>query len=174
MAGYSRENKRQNDALQTILRGATPEGKVQVGYTGKSEDRGDKIDRLSDIMKEARMPWFCPSCKKVMKHRLDDKTWSRYNHCFDCQVEFENKMRIDGTYDELKESKIKDDKLAWIKDQKQQIKELKEQKTPDFFNQVAADGQTLDKEKWNVNMEKIVEKADEYLEYLDKEEESLK
>tara|TARA_A100001011_G_scaffold276232_1_gene285902 strand:+ start:115 stop:639 length:525 start_codon:yes stop_codon:yes gene_type:complete len=174
MAGYSRENKRQNDALQTILRGGTPEGKVQVGYTGKSEDRGDKIDRLSDIMKEARMPWFCPSCKKVMKHRLDDKTWSRYNHCFDCQVEFENKMRIDGTYDEWKESKIKADKLAWIKDQKQQIKELKEQKTPDFFNQVAADGQTLDKEKWNVNMEKIVEKADEYLEYLDKEEESLK
>ena len=174
MAGYSRENKRQNDALQTILRGGTPEGKVQVGYTSKTEKHGDKIDRLSDIMKEARMPWFCPSCKKVMKHRLDDKTWSRYNHCFDCQVEFENKMRIDGTYDEWKESKIKADKLAWIKDQKQQIKELKEQKTPDFFNQVAADGQTLDKEKWNVNMEKIVEKADEYLEYLDKEEESLK
>ena len=89
-------------------------------------------------------------------------------------IEFENQMRIDGTYEEWKEDKIKADKLAWIKDQKQQIKELKEQKTPDFYNQVAADGQTLDKEKWGMNMEKITEKANEYLEYLNKEEESLK
>ena len=33
MAGYSKENKRQNDALQSILRGGTPEQKIQVGYT---------------------------------------------------------------------------------------------------------------------------------------------
>ena len=42
-----------------------------VGYDKKEEKQvGDKIDRLSDIMKEARIPWFCPSCKKVMKKEL--------------------------------------------------------------------------------------------------------
>jgi len=72
MAGYSRENSRQNEALQSILDGGSPEERVQVGYTGKKEKSGDKISPLSDIMKEARMPWFCPSCDKVMKKRLDD------------------------------------------------------------------------------------------------------
>ena len=64
----SRESVRQNKAMQSILRGETPEQRVMVGYDKKPEsNHGDKIDRLSDIMKDARMPWFCPSCKKVMK-----------------------------------------------------------------------------------------------------------
>ena len=33
---------------------------------------------------------------------------------------------------------------------------------------------TLDKEKWNINTDKMMEKADEYLEVLDKLEDSLK
>ena len=48
-----------------------------VGYDKKQKNNhGDKIDRLSDIMKDVRiLPWFCPSCKKVMKKRLDNKMW---------------------------------------------------------------------------------------------------
>ena len=64
----SRESVRENKAMQSILRGETPEKRIMVGFESKDEKpTGDKIDRLSDIMKEARMPWFCPSCKKVMK-----------------------------------------------------------------------------------------------------------
>ena len=173
MAGYSKENKRQNDALQSILRGGTPEQKIQVGYTGKKQKSGDQIDRLSDIMKEARMPWFCPKCKKVMKHRMDNKTWALYNHCFDCQIKFENKMRIDGTYEEWKQNNIKESKLAYIKDQRVQIKEFKEQNTPEFFEQFRPDGYSVDKDKWTMNAEEMNKKADEYLEFLDKLEESL-
>ena len=173
MAGYSKENKRQNDALQSILRGGTPEQKIQVGYTGKKQKSGDQIDRLSDIMKEARMPWFCPKCEKVMKHRMDNKTWALYNHCFDCQIKFENKMRIDGTYEEWKQNNIKESKLAYIKDQRTQIKEFKEQNTPEFFEQFRPDGYSVDKDKWIMNAEEMNKKADEYLEFLDKLEESL-
>ena len=174
MAGYSRENKRQNDALQSILDGGMPEEKIQVGYTGKSEKHGDKISPLSDIMKEARMPWFCPKCKQVMKHRLDNKTWPMYNHCFECQIKFENKMRIDGTYDAWKETKIKAGKLSYIRDQRQQVLELKEQSTPEFFEQVRPDGYSVDKDKWTMNTDNLMKKADEYLEFLDKLEDSLK
>ncbi len=88
--------------LNQLITGKTPEKRVMVGYEGdkKKKKSGDKIDRLSDIMKEARMPWFCPKCKKVMKKRLDNKIWFIYNHCFDCQIKLENKLRIDGKYDE--------------------------------------------------------------------------
>ena len=173
MAGYSRENARQNKALQSILDGGAPEGRVQVGDTGKKETSGDQISPLSDIMKEARMPWFCPSCKVVMKKRLDNKTWAVHNHCFDCQVDFENKLRIDGKYDEWKDNKVKENKLSWIKDQKQKLVEFANQKTPEYLLQNRPDGYSVDKEKWSLNGDELKEKAKEALEYLNKLEESL-
>ena len=51
MAGYSKESKRQNDALKSILDGGAPEKRVQVGYEGKKQVSGDQISPLSDVMK---------------------------------------------------------------------------------------------------------------------------
>ena len=82
-------------------------------------------------------------------------------------------MRIDGTYDKWKENNIKESKLAYIKDQRAQIKEFKEQNTPEFFEQFRPDGYSVDKDKWTMNSEEMNKKADEYLEFLDKLEESL-
>ena len=50
---------------------------------------------------------------------------------------------------------------------------FKEQDEPTFYNQVAADGETLDKEKWSVNIKKLKEQADEALNHLQKIEDSL-
>tara|TARA_R100000149_G_scaffold13602_1_gene5080 strand:- start:354 stop:878 length:525 start_codon:yes stop_codon:yes gene_type:complete len=170
----SRESVRQNKAMQSILRGETPEQRVMVGYDKKPEsNHGDKIDRLSDIMKDARMPWFCPSCKKVMKKRLDNKMWILYNHCFECQLQIENKMRIAGTYEEWKNENIKKNKLAWINEQRQSIIEWKSQDAPTVFNQVSPDGHTVQKEKWLTDKKELDEKADEALNYLNELEESL-
>ena len=48
MAGYSKENERQNKALKSILKGQAPEERVMVGYEGKKDNTPcDKIDRLS-------------------------------------------------------------------------------------------------------------------------------
>ena len=132
--GYSKEAERQNKALGDVLAGRTPEKRVMVGYEGKKDKGGDKISRLSDIMKEARMPMFCPKCDVIMKKRLDNKFWSMFGHCFDCQVKVENKMRIKGTYDKWEEQKVIANKLAWITEQKQLIKEFKNQKNPEFCN----------------------------------------
>ena len=117
----SREEVRQNKAMQSILRGETPEKRVMVGFDKKTEKQGDQIDRLSDIMKEARVPWFCPKCKSVMKKRLDERMWYLHGHCFNCQITIENKMIIDGTFDDWEKEKVKQNKLAWIKDKKQEF-----------------------------------------------------
>jgi len=169
----SKENVKQNKAMQSILRGESPEKQIQVGYTGKTTKKGDQIARLTDIMKEARMPWFCPSCKVVMKKRLDDKTWAIYNHCFECQLKFENRLRIKGEFDEWKNNKVKENKLSWIKDQKQKLVEFANQKTPEYLLQNRPDGYSVDKEKWSLDGDELKEKAKEALEYLNKLEESL-
>ena len=180
--GYSRENKRQNAALQSILHGETPEIRIFVAKEDlefkkklrrEKEEEKKRIDEKFEATKEARVPWFCPECTRVMKKRLDDRMWYLYGHCFDCQVRVENKMRIEGTYDEWAEKKIIANKLAWLKDQKQSIEEFKKQDKVEFWQQVRPDGYSVDKEKWQMDVKQIEEQADEALEYLQKIEDSL-
>ena len=181
--GYSRDIERQNQALQTILDGGTPEKRIYIAKEDldfkksmqeKKEKDRERINKKFEATKEARMPWFCPACKKVMKKRLDDRTWFMHNHCFDCQLKIENKMRIDGTYDDWIAKKEKANKLAWIKDQKVMIKEFRNQKEPEFFQQFRPDGYSVDKESWEIDMDAIKKQADEALEFLEKMEDSLK
>ena len=161
--GYSKEAERQNKALGDVLSGRTPEKRVMVGYEGKKQESGDQISRLSDIMKDARMPMFCPECDKIMKKRLDDKFWRMLGHCFDCQVKIENKLRISGEYEEWAENKIRKNKIAFIKDQIQAISEWKDTKAPEWYNNVGVNYPMLEKEKWDVDMKKVQKEADDAL-----------
>mgnify|MGYP001192453933 CR=1 FL=1 len=171
--GYSKESERQNKVLGDLLAGRTPEKRVMVGYKGKEQESGDQISRLSDIMKEARMPMFCPECDKIMKKRLDDKFWMMFGHCFDCQIDIENKLRIEGKYEEWAENKIKNNKIAFLKDSIQKIEEFKNQKAPEFYNQVGVNYPELQKEKWGGDMTQVNAIADEALEEYTKALEKL-
>ena len=179
----SRESVRENKAVQSILRGETPEKRIFVAM----EDANEKKERQKQIAKEreessersealkaARTPWFCPKCDKVMKKSLDDKMYLIYNHCFDCQVKIENKMRIDGTYEDWEKEKVKANTMSWIKEQKISIEEFKKQKTPEYYNQINPDGHSIEKEKWDMDMSLVMKQADEALEHLQKMEDSLK
>tara|TARA_R100000322_G_scaffold8924_1_gene5671 strand:- start:131 stop:655 length:525 start_codon:yes stop_codon:yes gene_type:complete len=170
--GYSKESERQNKALGDLLSGKTPDKRIMVGYEGKTES-GDKISRLSDVMKEARMPMFCPKCDVIMKKRLDNKFWNMYGHCFDCQIKIENKMRIDGTYEEWEKSKVKQNKISFIKEQIQAIEEWRDMKAPEFFNNVGVNEPMLEKEKWDIDVEKIKKEAEEAIEKFTEELEKL-
>ena len=124
MAGYSKETERQNKALKSILRGETPEKRIFVSQEDlefkkklqkEKEIEQKRIEEKLEATKEARMPWFCPECKKVLKRQLDEKMWYLYQHCFDCQIKIENKMRIDGTYNEWEQEKVKQNKLSRVR-----------------------------------------------------------
>ena len=158
---YSKEAERQNKALGDVLAGRTPEKRVMVGYEGKKQKSGDQISRMTNLMKEARMPMFCPECDKIMKKKLDDKMWRMFGHCFDCQVTIENKLRITGEYEEWAENKIRKNKIAFIKDQIQAISEWKDMKAPEFYNNVGVNYPMLEKEKWDVDMDKVQREADD-------------
>ena len=82
-------------------------------------------------------------------------------------------MRVDGTYDEWIKSKEKENKIAWIQEQKESIEVWRNQKAPSVYNQINPDGQQLAKEKWLNDSKELNKKADEALEYLSKMEEEL-
>ena len=174
--GYSKESERQNKVLGDLLAGREPEKRVMVGFnSGKEpEKHGDKIDRLSDIMKEARMPWFCPECDKTMKKKLDNKFWRMMGHCFDCQVKIENKLRVEGKWEEYEKKKILENKKAYLKDLKQSIDEFEASggKTT-FFNEVGVTEKGVEKEEWSMGQENFDQLVDEAREHIERREMEL-
>ena len=125
--------------LKDLLSGKTPEKRVMVGYESKKQKSGDKVSRLSEIMADARMPWFCPKCKKIMKKQADNKMWMYFGHCLECQVEEEHQMRINGTFNEFAEKKVITSKIDMIKEQIVQITEWKSNTSFDNVEPVNVD-----------------------------------
>ena len=175
MANYSKDMERQNKALKDLMSGKEHvKDYVQVGYEGKKpENLGGKTreGKMTSIMQDVRMPWFCPNCKKAMKKKLDTKFWRTKGHCFDCQIELENKMRINGEYEKYAKTLINENKKAYLKDLKQSIEEFEQTGgKAEFFNSVGVQEVELEKEKWEMGesqFNKIVEEAKEYITKLE-------
>ena len=170
MANYSKEAERQNKALKDLMtKGTTEKDYVQVGYEGEQENLGGKTreSELSKVMQSIRMPLFCPKCDKAMKKKLDDKFWRTQGHCFDCQIDIENKMRIEGTYEEYAKTKMLENQKAYLKDLEQSLDDF--EKTGgkhEWFNQVGVQNPELEKEKWEMGkdeFEKTISDAREFI-----------
>jgi ribosomal protein L37AE/L43A len=184
MAGRSKEAERENKALSAILKGQEVEKRSMVGYTPEAEKNlGGKTRKseLTDIMAEVRMPWFCPECKKAMKKKLDDKFWRMMGHCFDCQVEFENKLRIKGEFDDWAERKMLENQKSQLKDLEQSITDF--EKTggkKEWYNNVGVNTPMLEADKWEMGkkqFEKTIQDARDFIrekrEIVEKAEQQL-
>lgn len=174
-----RERERQIKNISRVARGDKVEKKifVQMEDLNEKKQRQEQIklereerNNRSDVLKEARTPWFCPSCNKVMKKRLDNKMYRLYNHCFDCQIKFENKLRIEGKYKSWERRKVLNNKLAWIDEQKQGVEEWRAQsvKPIEVHNSVGVQNIELEREKWDIDVEKINKMATEAIAEFDK------
>ena len=170
MAGYSKEAERQNKALKDLMTtGKTEKDYVQVGYEGEKENLGGKTreSELSKVMQGVRMPWFCPNCKKAMKKKLDDKFWRMMGHCFDCQVDFENKLRVKGKFDDWAQQKMLENQKSQLKDLEQSLDDF--EKTggkKEWFNQVGVNNPELEAEKWEMGekeFEKTISDAKDFI-----------
>ena len=177
MAGYSKEMERANKALKDLMSGKDHEKEyVQVGYEGKKEDLGGKTREsdLSKVMQSVRMPLFCPKCKKTMKKKLDDKFWRTKGHCFDCQIEFENQLRVKGEFDTYAKEIINGNKKAFLKDMKQSLDEFEETGGKvEWLNSVGVQDVELEKEKWEMGESEFAKVVDEAKEHITKLEKAI-
>ena len=175
MAGKSKEAERENKALASLLRGEEVEKRSIVGYTPeaqKNEGGKTRKSELTDIMASVRMPWFCPECKKAMKKKLDDKFWRMMGHCFDCQVEMENKLRIKGEFDEWAQRKMLENQKSQLKDLEQSIIDF--EKTggkKEWYNNVGVNTPMLEADKWEMGKEKFEETIQEARNFIQEKRE---
>lgn len=177
MAGYSKEQERQNKALKDLMSGKDYEKDyIQVGYQGKTaENKGGETreSELSKTMQSVRMPWFCPQCKKAMKKKLDNKFWYLYKHCFDCQIDFEHELRLKGEYKEWELSKTKNNQKAWVDDMIQGIEQWRNERPVDQVYNVGIDAPEVKIEKPKVNEEALNKLADDAIKDLKKMRENI-
>jgi|MGYP001193325609 ribosomal protein L37AE/L43A len=176
MAGRSKEAERQNIALKNILDGKPTEKRSMVGYQGEQEKNlGGKTreSELSKIMQSVRMPLFCPKCKKTMKKKLDDKFWRLFEHCWDCQIDFEHKLRLEGKYDEWATERAKKNQRGWIEDMIQSIEQWRTERPVDQIYDVGIKDPEVKIEKAQVNEKALNKLADDAIKDLKKMKENI-
>ncbi len=176
MAGRSKEAERQNVALKNILDGKPAEKRSMVGYQGEQEKNlGGKTreSELSKIMQSVRMPLFCPKCKKTMKKKLDDKFWRLFEHCWDCQIDFEHKLRLEGKYDEWATDRAKNNQKGWIEDMIQSIEQWRTERPVDQIYNVGVKDPEVKIEKAQVNEKALNRLADDAIKDLKKMKENI-
>lgn len=92
-----------------------------------------------------------PKCKKetctcIKPNRLDLKMRIIHGMCFDCVVEMEHDLRLEGKYEDYEKNKMKQNAMAWLRDSEQEVEALKiaVTKAPEMVN---VDGSTS---KWEL------------------------
>ena len=64
-------------------------------------------------------PLFCPKCEKIMggpESKLNNSCYMKYQHCFDCQLKKEKKLKLSGKWDEWVERKANENRKAYLRD----------------------------------------------------------
>lgn len=110
-------------------------------------------EKKESYIQEGRVPLWCPKCELVMNKKLDNKMYWIHNMCFDCVIEFETKMRIEGKWEEYEKNKIKENIRSYIKETEGQVKEAKVniEKESVFVNVVNESLGSVHYEKWNAS-----------------------
>ena len=132
-----KEFKRKDvERMRNLIKGNTGKSaELQVGYTAKKEDHkeGDiweengkqwtikdgikqTATKLDRVKKEAIMPLFCPNCGSLMKKRNDAKMYKIHKKCFDCVIEMEHKLRIEGKYEKYEKNIVANNAENYLDD----------------------------------------------------------
>ena len=151
-----KEFKRKDvERMRNLIKGNTGESaELQVGYTAKKEDHkeGDiweeggkqwtikdgikqTATKLDRVKKEAIMPLFCPSCGSLMKKRNDAKMYKIHKKCFDCVIDMEAKLKLEGKYEEYERNIIAGNAEAYLDDLEQYLLEAINESNTQFVSE---------------------------------------
>ena len=112
-----------------------------------------------------------PKCRKEVctctkPGRNDYKMRMIHGMCFDCVVDMEHELRIEGKFDDYARNKVKQNALAWLRNSEQEVAELKiaVTKAPEFVN---VDG-TINKWDLNYDPQKMSDSIEEQFQEVKK------
>ena len=95
---------------------AREEGEVWKDVDGKEWTVKHGIKQNVTRLQDAKMPWWCPSCGRVMNHKIHEKFYWLKSACHDCWIKYEGQMRIEGVYSAYERRMLRANERAWIAD----------------------------------------------------------
>ena len=175
----NKEFKRKDvERMRNLIKGKTGESaEVQVGYTTKKVDHkeGDvwteggkdwtikdgikqTATKLDKVKKEAILPLFCPSCGGIMKKRNDVKMYNIHKKCFDCVINMEHKLKIEGKYEQYERDMLANNAEDYINDLESYLLEALNSSNDQF---VSEQGE-VERWKGGLDKEKVTEELKEF------------
>jgi len=92
------------------------DGETWRDHNGKGWVMKNGVPQSISTLQDARMPFWCPECSKPMNHRFDRKFYYLRGWCFDCNIEWEGKMRIEGKWEEFEKRALRENEKSFLKD----------------------------------------------------------
>jgi|TARA_R110000782_G_scaffold12464_3_gene37376 hypothetical protein len=184
----NKEFKRKDvERMRNLIKGKTGESsEVQVGYTTKKIDHkeGDvwteggkdwtikdgikqTATKLDKVKKEAILPLFCPSCGSIMKKRNDVKMYNIHKKCFDCVIDMEHKLKIEGKYEDYERNTLANNAEDYINDLESYLLEALNSSNDQFVSERGE----VERWKGGLDKEKVTE---ELKEFFDDHKKSIK
>ena len=141
----NKEFKRKDvERMRNLIKGKTGESaELQVGYKAKKEDHkeGDiweeggkkwtikdgikqTYTKLDKVKKEAILPLFCPNCGTLMKHRQDPKMYKIHKKCFNCVMDMEMDIKLNGDFESYERNIVANNAESYLKDLEHHLLEL--------------------------------------------------
>ena len=110
--------------------------RIQTGYEKRNEVRQEgeeweengkiwtikdglkqSISKLEGLKRLVVLPLLCPKCSKLVRvNDLNKKMFAIHNMCFNCVIEFENKLKAKGLYEAYEKQILNSNKLALVSD----------------------------------------------------------
>ena len=130
-------SKRDVQRMRNLITGKSGDRtQVQAGWESKTEEHkeGDvweedgkkwtikngikqSITKLDKLKHLAILPISCPCCKKPMKvNDLNKKMYAIHQMCFDCVIEMEAKLKVEGKFEDYQKNILNSNKNASLED----------------------------------------------------------
>jgi len=175
----NKEFKRKDvERMRNLIKGKAGESaELQVGYRAKKEDHkeGDiweeggkkwtikngikqTATKLDKVKKEAILPLFCPSCGGIMKKRNDVKMYNIHKKCFDCVIDMEHKLKIEGKYKEYERNTLANNAEDYINDLESYLLEALNTSN----NQFVSEQGEVERWKGGLDKEKVTKELKEF------------
>lgn len=109
----------------------------------------------------------CPkeTCTCGMPKRLDEKMRRIHGMCFDCVVDMEHKIRLEGKWDEYENRKVKENAIAWLEEAEKDKNLIADELSRLEFSNDFGD---IEKWKTSINKEELLEKIEKEFEEFKK------
>ena len=157
-------SERDIQRMRNIISKKTGEGtRIQAGYSKNQithiegdiwEENGktwtiynnikQTVTKHDALKAMVEFPLTCPCCSKPMKDQpLNRKMYSIHSKCFDCVIEMETKLRIEGKYDAYVKEMLNSNKNTSLDDTEQIFNEYFNSKKETYVTEAG------DIEKWD-------------------------